>query len=491
MSYAKKLVKGTIIVFVMNIFAAFFGYLLRMFLARNLTIAEYGLFYAVFGFVGLFAMFKDLGLGQALAKFIPEFVVKKQYSKIKSAVVSSLILQFISSGIVSLIFVFFAKWLAEYYFKMAVAYPILLLSIGFYWLSFFENTYGFIMQGFQKMNYFSFINLFRMVFIFACVFFLFLFKKSVVFVALSYLIYYFFSIFIYLPLIKKAFPKIFSLKFRWDKKLMKDLFFFGMPVIVSSIGWLILGYTDTAVLTLFRTMKEVGLYNVVLPTVSLLFYFTAAVSTVILPMVSEMWAKKHNEKLKNGLKMIYNYSLVFILPFALLMFVFPEIILNLLFGPQYVVASNALRIISIGSIFYTIAYINLNIISGIGQPKITSYIVLAAALFNLVGNFILIPKYGIIGAAITTAIGFFIMLVISLIYISKKIGFYFNLFDNLKIIFNNIIFLIIIYLMKNMHLDIYLKIILSFFAGFGVYLILLFLFKLLSFNELNMIKKSR
>jgi len=294
-----------------------------------------------------------------------------------------------------------------------------------------------------------------------------------------------------LPLIKKAFPKIFSLKFRWDKKLMKDLFFFGMPVIVSSIGWLILGYTDTAVLTLFRTMKEVGLYNVVLPTVSLLFYFTAAVSTVILPMVSEMWAKKHNEKLKNGLKMIYNYSLVFILPFALLMFVFPEIILNLLFGPQYVVASNALRIISIGSIFYTIAYINLNIISGIGQPKITSYIVLAAALFNLVGNFILIPKYGIIGAAITTAIGFFIMLVISLIYISKKIGFYFNLFDNLKIIFNNIIFLIIIYLMKNMHLDIYLKIILSFFAGFGVYLILLFLFKLLSFNELNMIKKSR
>jgi O-antigen/teichoic acid export membrane protein len=247
--------------------------------------------------------------------------------------------------------------------------------------------------------------------------------------------------------------------------------------MISSIGWLILGYTDTAVLTLFRTMEEVGLYNVVLPTVSLLFYFTAAVSIVILPMVSEMWARKHNEKLKNGLKMIYNYSLVFILPFALLMFVFPEIILNLLFGPQYVIASNALRILSIGSIFYTIAYINLNIISGIGKPKITSYIVLAAALFNLIGNFILIPKYGIIGAAITTAIGFFIMLVISLIYISKKMGFCLNLFDNLKIIFNNLFFLFIIYLMKNMPLNIYFKILLSCFVGFGIYLLLNILLK--------------
>jgi len=485
MNYGKKLIKGTALVFIMSVLAAFVGYLLRMYLARNLTIAEYGLFYAVFGFIGLFALFKDLGLGQALAKFIPEFVVKKQYSKIKSAIVSSLILQFISSTVVSVFLVLFAKWLSQNYFKIDVAYPVLLLSIAFYWLSFVENTYGYVMQGFQKMKYFSWINFLKMTLIFAMVFVLFLFKKSVVFVALSYLLYYILSIFFYLPFIKKAFPKIFSIKFRWNQKLSKDLFLFGIPIMISLIGWLVLGYTDTAVLTLFRSLEEVGMYNVALPTASLLFYFTSAISIVLLPMVSEMYARKYHERLINGIRLIHNYSLFFIIPFAIMMFVFPEAVINLLFGSKYFGAVEPLRILAIGSIFYTLAYVNLSIISGIGKPKKVSEIVLSAALFNLVGNFILIPKYGMIGAAITTAIGFFIMLILSLIYLSKEINIRIDAKDFLKICFNGFVFLAIIYLFKFISVNMYLKIILACFVGFGVYFALGLLFKTIDIKDIK------
>lgn len=46
--YAKRLVKGSAIVFTSLIATELVAFLLRMFLARSLSVAEYGLFYAVF-----------------------------------------------------------------------------------------------------------------------------------------------------------------------------------------------------------------------------------------------------------------------------------------------------------------------------------------------------------------------------------------------------------------------------------------------------------
>ena len=84
MRYAEKLAKGSLIIFAFSITTAIIGYLLRVYLARNLTVAEFGLFYAVMALVSFFWLVKDLGVGTTLVKFIPEFLVKKKYSEIKS-----------------------------------------------------------------------------------------------------------------------------------------------------------------------------------------------------------------------------------------------------------------------------------------------------------------------------------------------------------------------------------------------------------------------
>ena len=55
-TYTKRLVRGGAFLFVMSVVAAFVSYFIRIILARNLSPAEYGLFYAVFAFVTFFLL---------------------------------------------------------------------------------------------------------------------------------------------------------------------------------------------------------------------------------------------------------------------------------------------------------------------------------------------------------------------------------------------------------------------------------------------------
>ena len=51
-----------------TVLANLFGYLLRILLARNLTVAEYGLVYAVMALFGLVSILVHWGLGEALTR---------------------------------------------------------------------------------------------------------------------------------------------------------------------------------------------------------------------------------------------------------------------------------------------------------------------------------------------------------------------------------------------------------------------------------------
>ena len=53
-------------------------------------------------------------------------------------------------------------------------------------------------------------------------------------------------------------------------------------------------------LTYFRSLEEVGIYNVVLPTVMILAFFSHAIYHVFFPMVSELWSKNLKDRLRQG-----------------------------------------------------------------------------------------------------------------------------------------------------------------------------------------------
>lgn len=422
MSLARKAAFSTFVVFAFSILSAALGYVVRIIMAQGLSTAEYGLFYAIFTMFAFLTIFSNLGLDEALSKMIPDFLVEKDYASIKGLMFIVLALQLGIFGICAAIIILFAKQLGiSYFHSSAAVVPIIILAIAF-WIRPVSTALTNAFRGFQKLQYYSIFNVLKLFFVAIFISFFFVrFGSSIISPALAYLLAFILIPVLLAPFFLRIFPSFLRTKACITKRLLKRILSFSIPAIIGMVGSSVLIYTDTLILTYFRTLEEVGLYQVAYPTANLLLYLPNAICAMILPLSSELWARKEKEKLQLGVNLLYKYGTILMIPLAILVALFSPSILSLLFGEAYVAASTPLVILSLGSIIYAIGLISANILSGIGKPKINSKIVLVAAIVNVALNLVVIPRYGMVGAAITTVIGYVIILVLSLVKIKEHI----------------------------------------------------------------------
>ncbi len=280
---------------------------------------------------------------------------------------------------------------------------------------------------------------------------------------------------VFSPILLKKF-NIFSYEMEDTKKISKDLLIFGLPLMLTMVGGLVISYTDTLMLTYFRSLSEVGIYNVILPTALLLLFVGSSLGTVMFPIGSDLWARKETKKLSYGLRSMIKYAFLFMVPVALSLIFFAEIFLKLFFGPEYAPGANAFRILIVGVLFYAIGQINNSVISGIGRPRKVTQIVLIAAVLNVVINLFAIPAWGIEGAALATMCSYISVTLMS----SKQINNIFgllksDLFAWLKIGFGGALFLGIVYFLRSLiSINIWLEIILVLIVASVAYVFYLF-----------------
>src|SRR5258708_3171750 len=77
----ERVIKGGITVLILSLLGAVFAYLIRILFSRTLSIENYGLFYAVFGLIGMITTYSDLGFGYSVVYYLPKYIKSKEYSK--------------------------------------------------------------------------------------------------------------------------------------------------------------------------------------------------------------------------------------------------------------------------------------------------------------------------------------------------------------------------------------------------------------------------
>jgi O-antigen/teichoic acid export membrane protein len=70
-------------------------------ISRELSVEDIGLFYSIMGVIGVIATYNDLGLTEALQYYIPHYFIDKEYSKAKTIIVFTRIMQFLSGFLIS------------------------------------------------------------------------------------------------------------------------------------------------------------------------------------------------------------------------------------------------------------------------------------------------------------------------------------------------------------------------------------------------------
>lgn len=423
MSYTKNALRRSAVLFGFTAVGSLCAYLLRFILARSLDTAEYGLFWAVYSFIFFFNFVADLGLGSAVVKFIPELQVKNKYNEIKGIILHTMKVQTGVAIAGAALFVFLAPYLAEHYFKNPHATMLIYILAATFALFPF-NTLLNALHGFQNMFAYAAVSASKNVLALAATTILLQqgFRASAP--AWGYLFAY-----VVLPilslffLMKVNFQKFFHIRGSIKQNMKKKLIAFGFPIMLTTLGSIVISYSDTMILTYFRTLEEVGYYNVALPLAMTLWLAVSSINAVILPMSSEMWARGHKKSLQTGLASLYRYILLVIVPAAILLVVFPEIVITLLFGQQYIEGAIALRVLALGAAIGSLGILNNSVLSGIGKPDVVSKIMGGAVIANIIGNLTLIPYFGIMGAAYATSLSYLLTFLISLYALETNIRF--------------------------------------------------------------------
>lgn len=486
-NYTKFAIKGATTVLVISILAVFLGYLVRVILARILTVEDFGLFYAVFSFLGLLGVFKSIGQDQAIVKFIPEFLHKKRNDLVKSSILYTTATILITNIVVITAIYLLSGYLSVNFFHSPNADVVLKLMAIAFLIDSFVLSLKSIFQGFQKMGYYGSIDLVRMVLILAIILTGLKLNYGIMLPVYAYIL----TPLVLLPvfsfvLVKRVFPEFIRSKFIFHMETLKKLFKYGFYVITTNTGLIILGYTDTIVLTYFSGLKSVALYSIAFPTANALSYFPKAIVGILVPLTAELWVKGRKEMIGAGIELLYKYSIMVIVPAVFFILSLTDMIVIILFGENYIPAGNALKILSIGMIFTVLYAINSAFFSGVGKPEINSRIVYTAAVFNLIFNLILVPSLGIIGASITTTASLFIMMVTGIIKIRTFIKVKLPVKIWIKTLIAGAGMIFVIWLLNmTLPFNILLKTAVIFAISGIVYTALLFLLRAVEINELR------
>lgn len=196
------------------------------------------------------------------------------------------------------------------------------------------------------------------------------------------------------------------------KTHIQELVVFSAPLLLSTVFAILLTHVDTLLIGYLRSSYEVGLYNAAYPLATGLLLVLSAFGFLYLPLTSRLDSENRLEEIDAIYKTTTKWIYIVTFPVFLIFTMFSGDALSIFFGENYRPAGLALTILSIG--FFTNASFGRNreTLSALGHTMQIFVANMAAFILNILLNFVLIPYYGIVGAAIASALSYVIMNII-------------------------------------------------------------------------------
>src|SRR3989344_5417904 len=481
-------IKNSSIVFFFGVIGALAGYGTRIYLSHSLTLDDFGLLYSALAIVGIVNIFKDLGTNAALVRFIPEFIVKKKNGKVKQAFYSSLLIQILIVGAATIVVFVFADAVSISVFGGAHAATLLkILILSALFSIIFVATQS-TLQGMQKMKLYSFVEPFRL--LFALGIMVLLIGFGVAGAALGYTIAAALTSVVFFVLLTKQFPEILG-RNKISAAMTKSLLAFGFVFMAGSFATYNIQYADSIVLTFVRPLSDVGYYQAALSTSQMLWMFVTPLAAVLFPLVAELYASKKLNELSSTLRTFSTVAIFLILPLSIIIFSFPEIVLNIFFGPSFLPAAGALRILSVGAVFFSLFFMFQTTLLGIGKPGTNTRVVFYMALINIPANIIFAYFFGIEGAAVVSTLSYFLGAVLTYIYIRRYLNARIPVVKMTKIFMSGVITAAFIYLVKApIHPHAYLEAVIVLVPAFIIYSALIIVTKGVERSDLEKLRDN-
>jgi O-antigen/teichoic acid export membrane protein len=183
---------------------------------------------------------------------------------------------------------------------------------------------------------------------------------------------------------------------------VREVFGFSLPLLTTDVLQVVKGSAVILLLEYFRTSTEVAEYRAIVPVAGLNLVVMQSFRLLYTPMAARLFARNDRE----GINALYWKTATWIalisFPLFVVTFSLAEPVTVLLFGDRYAQSGILLALLSFGNYFNAALGFNSYTLRVYGRVKYIVLIDVLSAVINLGLNFVLIPRYGAVGAAVGT-----------------------------------------------------------------------------------------
>lgn len=492
------------IVFFGIIFSKLFSYAYRIIVARYFGPEVYGLLILGTMAIAWLISLSSLGLIEGLLRFVAFYRGKDEKDKIRYVFKFSRGIFFTLSIFASISLFSLSEYLSlniMHNQDLEIFLKIFAFLIPF---AVFGNGFLAVIKAYEKIKWYTFIlnfaENFTKVLVLILLIFIGLKEGAVIFsYFLGIFITFILSYYVCKYKIKGLFKRD-NLSQKDKNRERKKLLHYSFPLLVSGVIYGLIIGIDSYVISYFKSVAQTGIYNSAVPIVSLMSILPGVFITLFFPLINKEYSRENFSLIKKLSEQVGKWIFFSVFPIFILIILFPEMILNILFGKDYLGAVNVLKILAIGGLFSCIFSISGQLILVKGKSKLVLLNLTLGVILNLILDIFLVPmpkiffldnSLGINGAAIATMtskifLSFLVMFqakyYFSIIPIGKQL---------IKFVFLSVIPLVLILCIKELIvIDILSFISLSIFYIL-FYLLSILLFKGLDENDIKIIRSIK
>lgn len=263
-----------------------------------------------------------------------------------------------------------------------------------------------------------------------------------------------------------------------------------MYLFVMLLAQTIFNNVDMSMLGIMKGDYSVGIYSTAHKICNVISQIVSSILWVVIPRISYYFSKNNFEEINKLLRKILGFNITLGLPCTVGVVLLSKDIIQLVAGKQFLPASGVLRILMIaffislfgGSFLGNIVLLSMN------REKYYMIVCITCAFANAILNFNFIQRLDYIGAALTTVICSFLILVLLLLNVDKRIVIV-NLWKLFLQPLFGCVFIIAVCICGSYIDELYFRMIFSvLFSVVGYFIIQIFLHNTLCMELLDVIK---
>lgn len=359
-------------------------------LTRHLGTEGYGNFVLVFTYLSFFAVLSDVGFNQ--------IIVREFSSKKNSAVAKASFLNFkIILNALSILLPLFALAIFPYSDFVKIAILIGALATGAGNMVSYGSS---ILQSQLRLDLLALLELLIKVVSVALIYWFTRIQGELYSMIGAILIGNSLGLCISYLLVRKQI----NFRFYLDLSLVKRLLKLGFPVGMSSFLALLYFKVDTLLLSIIRSPEEVGIYSLSYKILENVLMLWGLYMASIYPLWVRYFSKNDHLAYKNLLKSALIVLGIFSVVVIFVGQIFTPLIMSTLGGNEFFLSEAPFKILLWTVPFLFLNNIFYNMALSFGKTKYLIYPLLLSLVISILLNLYAIPKYGYIGASVTTVI---------------------------------------------------------------------------------------